>query len=150
MRWEDTVASTCRYGDVAGRIFKDAEIIWEHSEADYQGFASVLAAMPDGTFVNYNWSYGSCSGCDEWESSGLGDDEIEAVMRNAMAVLPSRKVLAKYLKLEGEFKDARVPTANAPTNGSIPGMLHVLTGGIGTDFKDMGLAAVKWMEENPE
>jgi hypothetical protein len=59
MRWDQTDASKCRYGEVAERIFKDADIIWEHSMSDYQGYANVLAAMPDGTFVHYEWSYGS-------------------------------------------------------------------------------------------
>ena len=51
MRWEDTVACRCRYGNQAGEIFKDAEIIWEDSMDDYQGYATILAQMPDGRIL---------------------------------------------------------------------------------------------------
>jgi hypothetical protein len=59
MKWSETIASKCRYGSEAGEIFRDSEIIFESAECDYQGFANVLAKMPDGTFVHYEWSYGS-------------------------------------------------------------------------------------------
>lgn len=105
MKWNETIASKCRYGDVAERIFSDAEIIWECSEDDYQGSANVIASMPDGTFIHYEWTYGSCSGCDEYESLGLSDDEIEADMRKTMAVLKDRETLRKYLG-PGGMKEA--------------------------------------------
>lgn len=145
MKWGETVASSCRYGDVAGRIFGESEIIWEHSEADYQGFANVLALMTDGTFIHYEWTYGSCSGCDEWEARDLTDDEIEQEMRGSMAVLPDKDALKRYLHLEGEYKDATLPTANTPTNGSIPCMLQYLSGGWGRDFEDMRKTALEWL-----
>jgi len=148
MRWEKTVASECRYGEVAASIFGDAEIIWENSEADYQGFANVLAHMPDGTFVHYEWTYGSCSGCDEWEARGLNDEEVEAEMRGAMAVLPNKKALMKYLHLDPEYvKDMSYPTANTPHNGSLPGMMRYLCGGMSEDFKNMAEAAATYIKE---
>lgn len=85
MRWDETVASQCRYGEIAGRIFGDTEVIWERSENDYQGGADVIARAPDGTYRQYAWSYGSCSGCDEWEATKASDDAIEAEMRRATA-----------------------------------------------------------------
>lgn len=151
MKWEETVASQCRYGDVAERIFSEAEIIWEHSESDYQGWANVLAKMPDGTFIHYEWTYGSCSGCDEWEDRGLTDDEVEQEMRRTMVLFQNAETLPRYLRLEDEFKDASYPTANSPANGSIPGMMRWL-GGIGSDFKAMGEAFQQWLgatHENP-
>lgn len=144
MRWDETTASQCRYGEVAERIFRDAEIVWEHSEADYQGSANILARMPDGAFVHYEWTYGSCSGCDEWEARDLDDDAIEAEMRGAMAVLADEATCARYLRLEGEFDHASFPTANSPQNGSIPGMLRYLGGGAGDEFRAMGEAFVAW------
>lgn len=144
MKWTETVASTARYGGVAERIFRDADIIWEQSEADYQGSCNVLAHMPDGSFVHYEWSYGSCSGCDEWEANGLDDDQIEAEMRRAMGVLPDLETARRYFRLDGEFSGAHIPTANAPTNGSIPGMLRYLAGGIGDEFKAAGQALEAW------
>jgi hypothetical protein len=146
MRWEATVASSCRYGDVAGRIFRDAEIIWENSESDYQGFANVLAHMPDGTFAHYEWTYGSCSGCDEWEARDLTDEQVEAEMRSALAVLPDKEALMKYLHLDPVYtQDMKYPTANTPTNASVPGMMRYLCGGQGEDFKSMAMAAAEYL-----
>ena len=36
MKWSETTASQARYGDVAERVFGQAEVIAEFSEADYQ------------------------------------------------------------------------------------------------------------------
>ncbi len=146
MRWEDTIASRCRYGDTLAPLFEGGEVVWEHSEADYQGSANVLVAMPDGTFIHYEWSYGSCSGCDEWEARDLSDEEIRAEATRAMAVISGRDALKRYLHLDGEFEDAKVPTANAPTNGSLPGMMRLLCGGIGDEFREMAAAAEKWLD----
>lgn len=70
MKYRDTVACSCRYGDVAYDIFCDADIIWENSYNDWQGSAEVLAHMSNGSFAHYEWDYGSCSGCDTWEAQG--------------------------------------------------------------------------------
>jgi len=145
MKWEETEADKCRYGEIASRIFGEAEIIWERSEAGYQGSANVLAAMPDGTFVHYEWTYGSCSGCDEWEARGLSDDEVEQEMRSAMAVLKDVETLRKYLHLTEGFEDAEAPSANTPTNGGIVGPLRALCGTDGTEFQAMACAAQEWL-----
>lgn len=81
MKWDETIASRCRYGEQAGAIFGEADIIWEDSEDDYSGSADVLALLPDGRFCHYEWSYGSCSSCDDWEADGLTDEEVVDVMR---------------------------------------------------------------------
>jgi len=148
MKWCESTASHCRYGDVAGRIFGDGCVIWESSQDDYQGCANVLVALPDGTFAHYEWTYGSCSGCDEWEDRCLSNDQIEQEMRNGMAVFPTVEVLYKYLNLQGQYSDPRIPTVNNPMNGSVPGMLRTLTGGHAADFRSMGGTAVKWMYDN--
>lgn len=145
MKWEETVASKCRYGDVAGCIFGQAEIIWECSEDDYQGHANILAYMSDGRFAHYEWTYGSCSGCDDWEDRGLTSDQIEAEMREHTAWLSNAHEVLRYLHLEGEFKEAPVPTANPATSGSIPGMSRWLFGGIAAEFKAMGETFVQWL-----
>lgn len=146
-RWSDTVASRCRYGDVAGRIFDGADVIFERSEDDYQGYANVFARLRDGRFCHYEWTYGSCSGCDEWEDRGLTDDQIEAEMRSAAVFFDNVETVKRYLHLDGEFATATVPTANSPTNGSIPGMLRTLTGGAGEDFRAMGEAFAAYLGE---
>jgi len=103
VRYSETIASQCRYGDVAARIFGEAEIIWEHSEKDYQGFAKLLARMPDGRFAHYEWEYGSCGGCDDWENRELSDDSIESEMRGHVAWLPDVETARRYLHLDGDL-----------------------------------------------
>jgi len=147
MRWDETVAARCRYGWNAKEIFGDAEIIWESSEDDYQGWANILGQMPDGRFFHYEWTYGSCSGCDEWEARELSDDEIEKEMRESAAWFNDAQTLLRYLHVEDEFKDTKYPTANSPTNGSIPGMARWIFGGVGSDFEKMGEAFVQWWSE---
>jgi hypothetical protein len=79
----DTVAYDCRYGTEAVNIWGDWEVLWEDSEADYQGHASFLARNPvNGHYVFYEWWYGSCSGCDTWEAQELTDYQIEQEMRD--------------------------------------------------------------------
>lgn len=148
--WSATIASKCRYGDIIGAIFAESEVIWEHSENDYQGFAAVLVSMPDGTFIHYTWSYGSCSGCDEWEARELSEDQIRTEVIKSMAVLPDSVAMKKYLKLDEEYKEAKYPSANSPTNGPIPATMHQLTGGISDDFKQMGVAFLKWLESRAD
>lgn len=101
MHWSDTVASKCRYGNVAGRIFGSCDIIWECSENYFGGFANVLAATPDGTFIHYEWTFGSCSVCDTWERQygwdDDADDKIEAEMRRDMVTFPDMGTLLRYL-----------------------------------------------------
>lgn len=146
IQWDESIASQCRYGEIAGRIFDGAEVIFEHSENDYQGYANVFAQLRDGRFCHYEWSYGSCGGCDEWESQELTDDEIESEMRSGAVFFDDIATVERYLKLDGEFKDAKVPTSNSPDNGSISGMLRRLSGGLSCDseFKAMGKAFQEW------
>jgi hypothetical protein len=97
MTWDETIASRCRYGDVAGRLFDGATILHEDSEDDYQGHADVIAVLRDGRFCHYRWDYGSCSGCDEWEDRGLTDDEIEDEMRRDAVYCDDADTFAKYI-----------------------------------------------------
>lgn len=76
MRFSETVASQCRYGSNAQGIWGGWDILWEDSEADYQGHAAILATFK-GKYCFYEWTYGSCSGCDTWEDQGLTGDQIE-------------------------------------------------------------------------
>ena len=40
MKWSDTTASKCRYGEIAGEIWGGWDVIWECSSDDYQGHAA--------------------------------------------------------------------------------------------------------------
>ncbi len=86
MKWYNTIASECRYSECAEEIFGDADIIWEDSEADYQGHVDLVGVKPDGTVIMYEYSYGSCSGCDDWENRELSNEEIvEEMKRNCIS-----------------------------------------------------------------
>jgi len=98
MKWNETVASSCRYGDVAGNVWGDWNILWEDSESDYQGHASFLAEK-DGRFCFYEWSYGSCSGCDTWEAEGFDDARVEQEMRDGALWLDTEEQLRNWLEM---------------------------------------------------
>lgn len=143
MRLSESVAATARYGGDAEAVFgADAEVIWEASSADYQGSCNVLLRLPDGRFAHYEWTYGSCSGCDEWEASGA---DVQEIMRDTAVYFDDTATLRRYLRLEDE--EARYPTANTNTNGSIPGMIRYLSGGIAREFDAMGAAFEEWAKE---
>lgn len=72
----------CRYGEFVKALFGDNKVIWDKSENDYSGKIEVLfeSTYDEGlnteqTFVHFD--YGSCSGCDCWESAKLSDDQIK-------------------------------------------------------------------------
>jgi len=88
MNFDATTASSCRYGGVASDIWGDWDVLWEHSYADYQGHARFLAVKDD-IYVFYEWSYGSCSGCDAWEAANYSDEQIEAEMRDGAITFSS-------------------------------------------------------------
>jgi hypothetical protein len=146
-RFCGSVAAKCRYGDNAVSVFGlDSELIWEHSEDDYQGFANILVRCTDGRFAHYEWTYSSCSVCDEWEAEGHDDEKIEAIMRESAAWFSTPEEVSRYLNLDDP--DARYPCANSSTNGNIPGMLRTLGQGVSDDFKAMGEAFSEWLKAN--
>lgn len=107
MKLLDSVAAGCRYGDCAVEAFgPDSEVIWEDSSRDYQS-ACILIRTPAGEYIHYEWTYGSCSGCDGWESAGLEGAQIVAEMKREAAVFDEAGIL-KYLLINNdtEFSDA--------------------------------------------
>lgn len=146
MNLTDSIAAQCRYGDDAIAVFgADAEVIFEASEADYQGSANILVRMADGRFAHFEWTYGSCSGCDEWESSEV---DVEQVMRDTAVYFDDAATLTRYLTGDVD-PDQRYPRDQSPMAGSIPGMLRYLTGGIASEFEQMGAAFRAWQSPEP-
>lgn len=45
----------------------DGELVLYNGRPDYQGSCVVIAKLASGKWLQYEWSYGSCSGCDQWE-----------------------------------------------------------------------------------
>lgn len=74
------------------------EILRLSYESDYQGDVDIDVLLSDGRVFSYNYNYGSCSGCDEWESRGLSDNEIEATMLSEATIFDSRKQYDKWRK----------------------------------------------------
>jgi len=108
MKWNKTIASTCRYSECLKEILGDKEIIHEESTCDWQGGVEILADMGDGTFLYYTYSYGSCSGCDTWESSGMTGGEIAEEMKKQSAIL-RKPLMLKFLNsvsVSKEFVDS--------------------------------------------
>jgi len=105
MNWGETIAGQCRYGDVAEKAFGLMNILWEDSTDDYQGGAEVLAKSEsrawgeeDKPYVHYEWSYGSCSGCDGWEDQGLSDAKILAEMMDGCSFY-DKESLGEWLNM---------------------------------------------------
>lgn len=67
------------------------EILRKEYESDYQGFVDVDVLLSDGRVFSYYYSYGSCSGCDEWEARDLSGDEIESVIIQEATIFNDRK-----------------------------------------------------------
>lgn len=103
---KDSVAVNCRYGDLLVKAFgPDSELIWECSEENWQGEVNILIRLADeeDKFVFYSYYYGSCAGCDEWESRQLSDEKIIFEMIGESINFNSRDELEKYLKI-GDHK----------------------------------------------
>ena len=134
MNWDDTVASKCRYGDIVGDAFGDPKIIWESSYDDYQGYANIFGITNDGRYFHYDWSYGSCAGCDEWEAQNYSYQEIMQIIRDTAAIFKTKEHAMKYLKLE---EDVKYPAANSIINGAFPGMIRMLSCQFSNDFDNL-------------
>ncbi len=87
-----------------------AEVIWFRGEPDYSGTCSALVRLArqykveNDVFVMLDWRWGSCSGCDEWESRGLSNREISLIMYYASARL-DRGEMAKLLGASTQAED---------------------------------------------
>jgi len=103
MDFTSTIAYSCRYGDNALNVFGKYDVLWENSESDYQGHAHFFGKK-DGAYVAYEWSYGSCSGCDGWEADGSTDEQIEKEMHDSAVWLDNVEQLRTwYEMLQTEF-----------------------------------------------
>ena len=74
----------CRYGDNVHNLFGSWNVIKDKSRQDYPGNVTVLFKQ-DGHYAYVDFEYGSCSGCDSWESEGLNDKQIEdEIIKNSL------------------------------------------------------------------
>lgn len=65
----------CRYSDYIPAEILNAELVKDESEASYSGQVNITY-MKDGQLWKLTYTYGSCSGCDNWESENLSSEQI--------------------------------------------------------------------------
>ena len=58
MQWCETIASQCRYGEIAELVWEDWDILWEDSIYHYQGHVSFIAHK-EGRYAYFKYSDGS-------------------------------------------------------------------------------------------
>ena len=98
MKLSDSEAVKCRYGDCIAKKWLDSEVLFDLSENSYQGTVLVALVIPDDPVhvrvIEY--SYGSCSGCDDWESRDLSDAQIAKEIARCTSKM-TKALLAKRL-----------------------------------------------------
>jgi len=78
-----------RYSEILEEVITElsaVKVLREDFEDFYQGFVDVDVLLKDGKVFSYNYSYGSCSVCDEWESRELTDEEIKIIMKTESTI----------------------------------------------------------------
>lgn len=87
----DSTAAECRYGEGVVALYGDWEVVDDRSYADYQGQVWLVARKRDlaggDLYVHVEFSYGSCSGCDDWEARDLSDEAIVEEIRDKCSLL---------------------------------------------------------------
>jgi len=74
-----------RWSDEVRAALPDGEILFSRGRIDYQGSVAIIARLDDGRWLQYDWSYGSCSGCDQWE--GERETVIADEIRRGAAIM---------------------------------------------------------------
>lgn len=101
MQFKDTVASQCRYSGVTERIFEGYDILWDNSEAGYQGEVELLGKKGR-AYQYFGFAYGSCSGCDPWGDHENDSPVVEMEFRKKqlMSFKNEKELLTWYGMLE--------------------------------------------------
>lgn len=76
----DEIENACRYSENVYSLLKKlhaVEVLDFTCNNDYQGDMDLSVLLEDGRVFSYAYSYGSCSGCDDWEARSLTDKQIE-------------------------------------------------------------------------
>jgi len=75
---------TGRWSNIAMLGIEDAEVIYEYWENDYQGHCEYIVKIDHWShpeYIEFGWSYGSCSGCDGYEELSR-NELIKAFVNN--------------------------------------------------------------------
>lgn len=81
MKWGESITSQCRYAEIAERIWGEWNIEWEDSRNELSGRVEFLASR-DGQYCFYEYTYGSCDGCDAWQGASVSEEQIASEMRS--------------------------------------------------------------------
>lgn len=90
----------CRYSSCLIDLLTQlqaVQVLFEKYDNDYQGFVDVDVLLSDGRVFSYAYSYGSCSGCDEWENLGLSTEEIKKTMLTEATIFNSIEEYNKWI-----------------------------------------------------
>ena len=72
----------CRYADDLDILIESLggykRVLRLDYEADYSGHVDVDLELNDGRIFSYQYWYGSCSGCDDWEAD-FDSDSVKVV-----------------------------------------------------------------------
>jgi hypothetical protein len=82
----EKMVEECRYSEILEKVINDLnpeKVLRLDYYSCYQGHVDIDVLLKDGRVYSYYYSYGSCSGCDEWESEHLSDEIIYEEMKNA-------------------------------------------------------------------
>jgi len=84
------------------------EVLRLEYEADYSGFVDIDVILKDGRVFSYKYWYGSCSGCDEWESRDLTEEEIVEIMLSEATYFTNRDQYCKWrAKVESKKEETK-------------------------------------------
>lgn len=100
----------CRYSDNLLNVLrklKAVEILRLEYLADYQGDLDIDVLLKDGRVFSYAYSYGSCSGCDDWESRHLTEAEIEEEMLIECSIFPDKDSYQLFRDRCAEIKKSK-------------------------------------------
>jgi len=99
---QDKYRYSARYTDCLDRIIhklNGVKILRLEYDNGYQGFVDVDVLLTDKRVFSYKYTYGSCSGCDEWESRDLSSSEIENEMLKEATLFSDEYSYKKWREL---------------------------------------------------
>lgn len=89
--------------DVLAKL-QAVEVLRVEYESDYQGFVDIDVLLADGRVFTYKYWYGSCSGCDEWESRELSSEEICEEMLKEATLYPNIELYKEWRATVKQFQ----------------------------------------------
>lgn len=108
--WQQTVASQCRWSEVSEIVFDSWTILWENSENDYSGQATIFG-VKEGQYRFLQYDYGSCSGCDSYEDMSAA--ELKRAFDNLTLTFQNTQSFCNWMIMVRDTNNRRDPKALA-------------------------------------